>query len=104
MLGPVLEPETTGPERVVCLRRLPIGLELDGDCGPTGIENGPGKADRASEDDPTSGGVTPHTIVIGHATGDEGRAMGPVRRARTALRRWGYQVGAVGARVGKSRI
>ena len=85
-----------GLERAVCLRRL-----VNGACAAD-IENG--KVGRRNEGGPTRGGVTPHTIVIGHATGDEGRAMGPVLRARTALRRWGYQVGAVDARVGKSRI
>ena len=104
MLGLALEVDAPEPERAVCLRRLLAESKLDGACAPAGIENDPGKGDRTNEDGPTSGGVTPHTIVIGHATGDEGRAIGPVLRARTALRRWGYQVGAVDARVGKSRI
>lgn len=106
MLGLELEAEAEVPgvERALCLRWPVSEPELDGACAPADIENDPMKADRVNEDGPTSGGVTPHTIVIGHATGDEGRAMGPVLRARTALRRWGYQVGAVGASVGKSRI
>lgn len=88
----------------MCLRRALTEAELDGAWTPGDIENAPMRAGRVSEDGPTSGGVAPQTMTIGQATGDEGRAMGPVLRARTALRRWGYHVWAVGASAGKSRI
>jgi hypothetical protein len=102
-----LELEEDGPEvgRATCLlceldaTLPPAGPGLGGSCAPTGMENHPG----GIPDDPINGGVTPHTIVIGHATGD-GERVSPVLRARTAPRRCGYHVGAVGARVGKSRI
>lgn len=87
MLGLVLEVDIPGLVRAVCLRLLLTEPEPDAACAPTDIGNDPGEADRAIEDGPTSGGVTPHTMVIGHGTGDEGRAIEPVLRARTALRR-----------------
>ena len=79
------EPEMARPERAACLLRLLTELELDGACTPTGIENDPRKADRASEDDPTSGNVTLRSS-LNMAHGTENARVGPVRRARTALR------------------